>query len=217
MMVRYLFGWIKIFILTFVGGCSGMEYNKTVDYIDLDKFMGKWFVIAGRVTFLEKGAYNPIEHYTFNVEKNRIDIDFSFNKDSLSGPKKNIPQKLPINVDIQLRGELYGHGLSNTKSQALAGGHLRKKIPTGDGLSFCSYEILNSELNKHSQLIQLKKLGFEIPERKFTNFISEVHIYRKLWLEGKLFSKYPMDGIVLTKNSRKFQKQLYQYQYAIKC
>ena len=93
MMVRYLFGWIKIFILTFIGGCSGMEYNRTVDYIDLDKFMGKWFVIAGRVTFLEKGAYNPIEQYTFNSEKNRIDIDFSFNKDSLSGPKKNIPQK----------------------------------------------------------------------------------------------------------------------------
>ena len=78
-------------------------------------------------------------------------------------------------------------------------------------------EILNSELNKHSQLIQLKKLGFEVPEHKFTNFISEVHIYRKLWLEGKLFSSYPMDGIVLTANSRKFQKQLYQYQYAIKC
>jgi len=130
---------------------------------------------------------------------------------------KNIPQKLPINVDIQLRGELYGHGLSNTKSQALAGGHLRKKFPTGDGLSFCSFEILNSELNKHSQLLQLKKLGFEVPEHKFTNFISEVHIYRKLWLEGKLFSSYPMDGIVLTANSRKFQKQLYQYQYAIKC
>ena len=33
---------------------------------------------------------------------------------------KNIPQKLPINVDIQLRGELYGHRLTNTKSQALA-------------------------------------------------------------------------------------------------
>lgn len=130
---------------------------------------------------------------------------------------KNIPHKLPFNIDIQIRGELYGHGLKPTKSQALAGGHLRKKIPTGEGLSFCSFEILNSELNKHTQLIQLKKLGFEVPEHKFTNYLSEVDLYRKLWLEGKLFSSYPMDGFVLTVNSRKLQKQLYQYQYAIKC
>ena len=34
---------------------------------------------------------------------------------------KNIPQKLPINVDIQLRGELYGHGLTNTKSSNFSG------------------------------------------------------------------------------------------------
>ena len=124
---------------------------------------------------------------------------------------------LPINIGIQIRGELYGHRLIPTKSQALAGGHLRKKIPTGDGLSFCSFEILNTELNKHTQLIQLKKLGFEVPEHKFTNYLSEVDIYRKLWLEGRLFSSYPMDGFVLTVNSRKLQKQLYQYQYAIKC
>ncbi len=32
---------------------------------------------------------------------------------------KNIPHKLPINIDIQIRGELYGHGLIPTKSQAL--------------------------------------------------------------------------------------------------
>ena len=130
---------------------------------------------------------------------------------------KNIPHKLPINIDIQIRGELYGNGLIPTKSQALAGGHLRKKLPTGDGLSFCSYEILNTELNKLTQLIQLKKLGFEVPEYKFTNYLNEVEIYRKLWLDKKIFYSYPMDGIVLTANCIKFQKQLYQYQYAIKC
>ena len=93
---------------------------------------------------------------------------------------KNILHKLPINIDIQIRRELYGHGIIPTKSQALASGHLREKIPTGDGLSFCSFEILNSELNKHTQLIQLKKLGFEVPEYKFTNFFSEVDIYKAL-------------------------------------
>ena len=130
---------------------------------------------------------------------------------------KNIPHKLPNLIDIQLRGELYGDGLIPTKSQALAGGHLRKKVPTGEGLSFCGFEILNSELNKDTQLIQLKKLGFEIPLYETTYFVSEVDQYRKLWLDKCLFSKYPMDGIVLTVNNRKYQKKLYQYQYAIKC
>jgi hypothetical protein len=33
-------------------------------------------------------------------------------------------------------------------------------------------------------------------------------MYRQFWKEGKLFSSYPTDGIVLSVNSRKLQKQL---------
>ena len=72
-----------------------MTYRKTVDYVDIDKFMGDWYVIAGRVTFLEKGAFNPLEQYTVKRKNGdiKIDIKFSFNKNSLNGPKKTIPQK----------------------------------------------------------------------------------------------------------------------------
>ena len=35
-----------------------------VDYVDLDRFMGDWYVIATIPTFLERDAYNPIETYT---------------------------------------------------------------------------------------------------------------------------------------------------------
>ena len=34
-----------------------------VDYVDLDRFMGDWYVIANIPTFLEKDAYNPLENY----------------------------------------------------------------------------------------------------------------------------------------------------------
>ena len=34
-----------------------------VDYVDLDRFMGDWYVIATIPTFLEKDAYNPVETY----------------------------------------------------------------------------------------------------------------------------------------------------------
>ena len=33
--------------------------------------------------------------------------------------------------------------------------------------------------------------------------VDEIEIYRRLWLEGKLFNEYPTDGIVLKINSKK--------------
>jgi len=81
---------ILFFILV---GCANTEYTKTVSHVDLDRFLKKWFVIAGRLTFLEKGAHNAVEEYKFNVDQKRIDINFYFMKDSFNGKKKTIPQK----------------------------------------------------------------------------------------------------------------------------
>ena len=58
-----------------------------VDYVDLDRFMGDWYVIANIPTFLEKDAYNPLENY--KLEKDgTISTTFTFNKGSLDGPEK---------------------------------------------------------------------------------------------------------------------------------
>ena len=70
-----------------------MNYNKTVDKVETEKFMGRWYVQAGRLTFLEEGAHNAVETYTWNEEDQKILIDFVFNKDSFEGKKKSIPQK----------------------------------------------------------------------------------------------------------------------------
>lgn len=66
---------------------------KTVDQVDINRFMGDWYVLAGRFTFLEKDVHNGLERYKWNSEKNRIDIDFTYNQGSLTGKKKSIPQK----------------------------------------------------------------------------------------------------------------------------
>lgn len=70
-----------------------MKYRKTVEKVELSRFMRRWFVIAGRTTFLERGAHNATESYTWNEARKRIDIDFKFNKDSFEGTLKSIPQK----------------------------------------------------------------------------------------------------------------------------
>jgi apolipoprotein D and lipocalin family protein len=80
----------KIFIttllMTFLIGCSSVDYNQTITKLDKDRFMKKWYVIAGRFTFLEKGAHNAVEIYSWNAKEDRIDIDFYFNKNSFDGP-----------------------------------------------------------------------------------------------------------------------------------
>lgn len=69
------------------------EPLKTVSYVDIPKFMGAWYVIANIPTFVEKGATNAIESYTWNEKEKRIDIDFHYNKDHPGGELKSYPQK----------------------------------------------------------------------------------------------------------------------------
>jgi apolipoprotein D and lipocalin family protein len=65
----------------------------TVERIDIPRYMGRWYVIANIPTFIEKGAHNAVELYAWNAEKDRIDIDFRFNKGSFDGKLKIYPQK----------------------------------------------------------------------------------------------------------------------------
>ena len=59
----------------------------------------------------------------------------------------NLPLELPeygqaVSEDpVKIRGEIYGPNLSRSISQPLTARHLRKKTPTGAGLSFIAYEI----------------------------------------------------------------------------
>ena len=88
-MMQLLLGLNRIFILSFLAiGCGQMKYNKTVENVELEKFMGDWYVIAGRVTFLEEGAFNPLENYKYNKEKQIIEVTFTFNKNGLNGDQK---------------------------------------------------------------------------------------------------------------------------------
>ncbi|MCX6118563.1 MAG: lipocalin family protein [Proteobacteria bacterium] len=77
----------------FLSTCaSSPKYEKTVEYVDMDRFMTKWYVIASRPTFMETGAFNAVETYTFDKTNKQIMIGFQFNENSLDGAVKNIPQ-----------------------------------------------------------------------------------------------------------------------------
>ncbi|MBT8115776.1 MAG: lipocalin family protein, partial [Arenicella sp.] len=69
-----LFG-ILVLVLS-VSGCASTQPMKTVDYVDLQRFMGDWYVIANIPTFLEKDAYNAVESYALN-ESGEIETTFT--------------------------------------------------------------------------------------------------------------------------------------------
>ena len=62
---------------------------KTVDYVDIERFMGKWFVTAIVPNMIENGATNASDIYELNSD-GTIAITYDAIKD---GKKKQIKQK----------------------------------------------------------------------------------------------------------------------------
>ena len=73
-------------------GCQTMQPIETVARVDLEKFMGSWYVIANIPTFVEKAAYNPKEDYQLNAD-GTIATTFTFNKGAFDGPLKTYTPK----------------------------------------------------------------------------------------------------------------------------
>ena len=119
----------------------------------------------------------------------------------------DVPYKVKIQGLMQVRGELFNPSEYErpSYSQRQSGAYLRAADSKSDHLSFCSFQIINGRLNEHDSLQYLKKLGFTIPEYKSLKFTTQVEMYRKQWLDNKLFTNYPTDGIVVKINSRKLQ------------
>ncbi len=75
------------FSLCLLSACSQHEKLSTVPHVDINKFMGDWYVIAAIPTLFEKGAHNAVESYRLN-DNGSIATHFSYNKDALNGPLK---------------------------------------------------------------------------------------------------------------------------------
>ena len=70
-----------------LAGCAGRgEPLETVSYVDLERFMGDWYVIAHIPTFIEDEAHNAVESYELSGD--RIDTTFTFRNKRFDGPKK---------------------------------------------------------------------------------------------------------------------------------
>ena len=78
--------------LTLASCASSGPEMETVDYVDLDRFMGDWYVIANIPTFLEKGAHNAVETYAMN-DDGTIATTFTFRDGAFDGKEKQYNPK----------------------------------------------------------------------------------------------------------------------------
>jgi len=72
----------------FLAGCqASMPPLQPVDKVDLERFMGDWYVIANIPTFIETDAYNALESYRLD-DDGTIATTFTFRKGGFDGEKK---------------------------------------------------------------------------------------------------------------------------------
>jgi len=80
-----------ILSLAFYGGCATVSQPapplQMVPHVDLERFMGPWYVIGCIPTFIERNAVNSVESYALNSDGS-IATTFTFNKGSFDGKQK---------------------------------------------------------------------------------------------------------------------------------
>ncbi len=76
---------MAVLLAAWLAGCASPQPIPTVQRVDLERFMGDWYVIASIPTFLERGAHNAVESYRLD-DDGSIDTRFSFRDGSFEAP-----------------------------------------------------------------------------------------------------------------------------------
>jgi len=84
---------ILLVILGLAAGCA--KNHNTVPSVDLERFMGDWYVIAILPNIIEKNAVNGVESYNLKPDGS-IGITYKFRKDNPNGKEKVLTPKAKI-------------------------------------------------------------------------------------------------------------------------
>jgi apolipoprotein D and lipocalin family protein len=79
---------LLVLLAVVLTGCASTQPRlKTVERLDLNRFMGPWYVIACIPVFIEAKAFNEVEEYALRADGS-IDTVLTFNQGSFDGPQK---------------------------------------------------------------------------------------------------------------------------------
>jgi apolipoprotein D and lipocalin family protein len=83
---------LLVAISLLLGGCATPAPIRTVEHVDLERFMGDWYVIANIPTFVEQGAHNAVESYRLE-DDGTIATTFTFRDGGFDGkPREYNPR-----------------------------------------------------------------------------------------------------------------------------
>ena len=84
--LKYGLTWSLAFLLA---ACQTAPMNPitTVKHVDLERFMGDWYVIANIPTFIERDAYNAVESYRL-TDEGTVATTFTFRQGGFEGERK---------------------------------------------------------------------------------------------------------------------------------
>lgn len=78
---------VSLLLFAGLAGCASVAPIQTARHVDLNRFMGDWYVIANIPTFIETEAFNAIESYRLN-DDGTIATTFTFRKGAFDGKEK---------------------------------------------------------------------------------------------------------------------------------
>ena len=92
MLFRYVLLGFSTALIAACQSTTALPPLTTVAKVDLQRFMGDWYVIANIPTFIEKGAHNAVESYRLDAD-GTIATTFTFRADAFNGePKRYTPR-----------------------------------------------------------------------------------------------------------------------------
>ena len=76
-----------VLLTAMLAACTTTPSIPVAERVDLERFMGDWYVIANIPTFTEKGAHNAVESYRLDAD-GTIATTFTFREGSFDGPER---------------------------------------------------------------------------------------------------------------------------------
>jgi apolipoprotein D and lipocalin family protein len=99
---KFLFGAALAALLA--SACQSVpQPMQTVDKVDLQRFMGDWYVIGNIPSFIERNAYNAVESYRLDGDGS-IATTFTFREGGFDGePKRYSPRGFVLDRETNAR------------------------------------------------------------------------------------------------------------------
>jgi len=85
---RLIYASVSLALLCCAGCSTVTAPTRTVDHVDLERYLGRWYVIANIPYFLEKGKVASYDTYAKRPD-GRLDNIFTFREGSFASPEKS--------------------------------------------------------------------------------------------------------------------------------